>query len=257
MKVPRSLSPFLSADSCIWVSFAPCHSLLSHFIPKHWQQAESEEEEEAREQSQETVRDKEQRAPAWTWSQLFWRLCYWWEKYSENTAFARIRQWQEREGPWHSNPSRILGNQQCCTKLRGRIVFWSGLMPEYACVCVREHVCTCVWALCVHEHTCTWFCLGKAFWQSQQKLIANKLPLYSAPKTAAFKVVPAGVKSITSCCYTTQSFRMLYLPLHPSAFCLLAKMNSEVLRVCSSTYSGLSTTFQEHYIHSEVAWNNK
>lgn len=55
MEVPRSLSPFPSTDGCDWVSHALCCSLLSHFILKNWQQAESEEEEAAREHSQERV----------------------------------------------------------------------------------------------------------------------------------------------------------------------------------------------------------
>lgn len=171
-----------------------CHSLLSHFSPKHQQQEESKGKEEAQPAE---GKQQEQRALGWAGPHPSSSdVCSWWEKCSGNTAFLRVRQWQERERCWYPNPSRILGKQQYCTKLRTEPVFQSGLLPECvcACVCVRAHV-----------HMCTTVLFERAvFWQSQQQLIANKLLFYSAPKPAAFNAVPVGNKSITGYCYMTQ-----------------------------------------------------
>lgn len=157
----ESLSPFLSADGCFWVSLILFCSLLSHFIPK-------QEQGESKGVWPGEGKWQEQGGIAWTSSQIFWHLGYWWKS-------SDAPNWEE--------------GLQCgvgsCQKM---------------CVHVCEHVCAYAWVLGVHAHAHTWFYLDEALWQSQQNLIANKLSCYSAPKTAAFKVVPVGIQSIASCC---------------------------------------------------------
>lgn len=110
-------------------------SLLSSaesLYPKSSAQAESDEEEEEGGSTARRGCAAGAEGTGWTSSQLLQCLCYSWEKNSENTTSGSDR----RGRTMVLKPRQEqLGEQQHCTKLRGRTVFWSELMPEYTQTC--------------------------------------------------------------------------------------------------------------------------
>lgn len=126
-----------------------CHSLLSHFIPKHQQQEESKEQEGAQPAE---GRWQEQRVPGWTSSQLLWHLflvgkVLWEHSFHVDQAVTGDRRMLV--------PRPKQDTQKAAILYQTEIVFQSGLVPECGgvWVCVRERTCAHVYELCVHMHT--------------------------------------------------------------------------------------------------------
>lgn len=134
-----------------------CHSLLSHFIPKHQQQEESKEQEGPQPAE---GRWQEQRAPGWSSSQLLWRLfpvgkVLWEHSFHEDQAVTGDRRMLVPKPKQETQKAAILYQTE--------IVFQSGLVPEYGCGCVweRERVHMCMSSVCTCTHS-TQFCLVSA-----------------------------------------------------------------------------------------------